>query len=91
MLTEEFGMAVQLEVLPSNKVVGREEIQNKVRKIMVDKEGHGIRDRVNELYSAEKAMCKGGSSYRALSELAKSFEARMQLQNKKAPLPITHE
>ena len=82
MLTEEFGMAVRLEVLPSNKVVGREEIQNKVRKIMVDKEGHGIRDRVNELkYSAEKALCKGGSSYRALSELAKSFEARMQLQN----------
>nr|POE48175.1 anthocyanidin 3-o-glucosyltransferase 5 [Quercus suber] len=80
MLTEEFGMAVRLEVLPSNKVVGREEIQNKVRKIMVDKEGHGIRDRVNELkYSAEKAMCKGGSSYRALSELAKSFEAHMQL------------
>ena len=73
-------------------MVGREEIQNKVRKIMVDKEGHGIRDRVNELkYIAEKAMCKGGSSYRALFELAKSFEARMQLQNKKAPLPITHE
>ena len=73
-------------------MVGREEIQNKVRKIMVDKEGHGIRDRVNELkYSAEKALCKGGSSYRALSELAKSFEAHMQLQNKKAPLPITYE
>ncbi|KAM4068857.1 hypothetical protein ACB094_12G044000 [Castanea mollissima] len=54
MLTEEFGMAVRLEVLPSKKVVGREEIQKKVRKIMVDNEGHGIRDRVNELkYSAE--------------------------------------
>ncbi|KAL4594878.1 hypothetical protein ACB092_12G051100 [Castanea dentata] len=92
MLTEEFGMAVRLEVLPSKKVVGREEIQKKVRKIMVDNEGHGIRDRVNELkYSAEEALCKGSSSYKALFELAKRFEARMQLQNKKAPLPITHE
>ncbi|XP_030934251.1 anthocyanidin 3-O-glucosyltransferase 5-like [Quercus lobata] len=92
MLTEEFGMAVRLEVLPSKKVVGREEIQKKVRKIMVDNEGHGIRDRVNELkYSAKEALCKGSSSYKALSELAKRFEARMQLQNKKAPSPITHE
>uniref|UniRef100_A0A2N9GU25 Glycosyltransferase n=1 Tax=Fagus sylvatica TaxID=28930 RepID=A0A2N9GU25_FAGSY len=78
MLTEEFGMAVRLEVLPSKNVVGREEIRKKVRKIMVDKEGHVIRDRVNELkYSAEKAMCKGGSSHKALSELAKICEARM--------------
>ncbi|XP_075653436.1 anthocyanidin 3-O-glucosyltransferase 5-like [Castanea sativa] len=82
MLTEEFGMAVRLQVLPSKKMVGREEIQKTVRKIIVDKEGHGIRDRVNELkYSAEKTSCKGGSSYNALSELAKGFEARMQLQN----------
>ncbi|KAK4586977.1 hypothetical protein RGQ29_023919 [Quercus rubra] len=91
-LIEEFGMAVRLEVLSSKKVVGREEIQKKVRKIMVDKERHGIKDKVNELkYSAEKALCKGGSSYEALSELAKSCEASMQLQNEKATLPRAHE
>ena len=91
-LIEEFGMAVRLEVLSSKKVVGREEIQKKVRKIMVDKERHGIKDKVNELkYSAEKALCKGGSSYEALSELAKSCEASMQPQNEKATLPRAHE
>jgi|UniRef100_A0A2N9HID9 coniferyl-alcohol glucosyltransferase len=78
MLTEELGMAVRLEVSSSKNVVVREEIRKKVRKIMVDKEGHVIRDRVNELkYSGEKALCKGGSSHKALSELAKICEARM--------------
>ena len=39
MLTEELGVAVGPEELPTKKMEGREEIEKMVRKIMVDKEG----------------------------------------------------
>ncbi|XP_059456436.1 anthocyanidin 3-O-glucosyltransferase 5-like [Corylus avellana] len=70
LLTEELGVAVRPKVLPSKKVVGRQEIEKMVRTIMQDKEGHAIRARVKELkHSAEKALSMGGSSFNALSEL----------------------
>ncbi|XP_059457606.1 anthocyanidin 3-O-glucosyltransferase 5-like [Corylus avellana] len=70
LLTEELGVAVRPKVLPSKKVVGRQEIEKMVRTIMQDKEGHAIRARVKELkHSAEKALSMDGSSFNALSEL----------------------
>lgn len=70
LLTEELGVAVRSEVPPWKKVVGREEIQRMVRKIMVEKDGFKIRDRVKELkLSGEKAFREGGSSYSALSQV----------------------
>ncbi|KAJ0098140.1 hypothetical protein Patl1_28875 [Pistacia atlantica] len=53
-------------------VVRREEIMMMVRRIMVDKEGHAIRDRAKELkHGAEKALSyEGGSTYNSLSLLA---------------------
>ncbi|GMN66242.1 hypothetical protein TIFTF001_035349 [Ficus carica] len=73
MLTEELGVAVGPEELPTKRVVAREEIEKMVRKIMVDKEGCEIRARVKEVKrSANKALSEeGGSSYVALSRFAK--------------------
>lgn len=73
LLTEELGVAVRPEALPSKKVVEREEIAKMVRKIMVDEQGFGIRAKVNELkQTAEKALSEGGSSRHALSKFAES-------------------
>jgi coniferyl-alcohol glucosyltransferase len=86
LLTEELGVAVRSKVLPSKKVVGRQEIEKMVRTIMEDKEGNAIRARVKELkQSAEKALSMGGSSFHALSELANQCEVRMQCQKAQAP------
>ena len=73
MLTEELGVAVGPEELPTKKVVGREEIEKMVRKILVDQEGNEIRGRVREIKdSANKALSEHcGSSYVALCRFAK--------------------
>ncbi|KAL6222462.1 hypothetical protein ACLB2K_005854 [Fragaria x ananassa] len=69
-LTEELGVAVRSEVPPWKKVVGREEIERMVRKIIVEKDGFKIKSRVKELkQSGEKALREGGSSYNALSQV----------------------
>ncbi|XP_056174833.1 anthocyanidin 3-O-glucosyltransferase 5-like [Syzygium oleosum] len=70
LLTEEIGVAVRPKVLPSKKIVGREEIEKLVRTVMVEKEGHTLRARVRELKSsAQKAVAEGGSSYGSLSKM----------------------
>ncbi|XP_030440934.2 anthocyanidin 3-O-glucosyltransferase 5-like [Syzygium oleosum] len=70
LLTEEIGVAVRPKVLPSKKIVGREEIKKLVRTVMVEKEGHTLRARVRELKSsAQKAVAEGGSSYGSLSKM----------------------
>ena len=77
MLTEELGVAVRSKVLPSKKMVGREEIKEMVRKIMVDKDGQAIRGRVKGLkLSAAKAWSVGGSSYNALSQISSGNERK---------------
>ncbi|KAF3439041.1 hypothetical protein FNV43_RR17316 [Rhamnella rubrinervis] len=73
LLTEELGVAVRPEALPSKKVVEREEIAKMVRMIMVDEQGFGIRAKVTELKQrAEKASSEGGSSHHVLSKFAKA-------------------
>ncbi|KAI9164688.1 hypothetical protein LWI28_000310 [Acer negundo] len=62
LLTEELGVAVRSEKLPSNRVVGREEIKSMVRRVMADEEeGKTIRRKVKEIKrSAERAQVEGG-------------------------------
>ncbi|KAM1174625.1 hypothetical protein ACFX13_027794 [Malus domestica] len=59
------------KVLPLKTVVGREEIEEMMRKIMVDKNGQAIRGRVKELkLNAAKGLSVGCSSYNALSQIS---------------------
>ncbi|EOA30496.1 hypothetical protein CARUB_v10013620mg [Capsella rubella] len=74
LLTEEIGVAVRTSELPSEKVIGREEVASLVRKIVAeeDEEGQKIRAKAEEVrVSSERAWTQGGSSHRALFEWAK--------------------
>ncbi|XVF61989.1 hypothetical protein PTKIN_Ptkin08bG0180200 [Pterospermum kingtungense] len=76
MLTEDLGIAVRPKVSPTEEIVGRVEIEKMVRKVMVGKEGHIMRERVKELNnSAEKTLSMGGSSYNSVSQVAKDLLA----------------
>ncbi|XP_027917076.1 anthocyanidin 3-O-glucosyltransferase 5-like [Vigna unguiculata] len=74
LVAEGLGLAVRPRVLPTKKVVRREEIAEMVREVIEGVEGvkgNRVRERVKELQkSAMKAVSKGGSSYVALSQLA---------------------
>ena len=64
-VTEDLGIAVRPEVLPTKSLVRREEIEKMVRRVMVDKE---LRNRVKELKKrGESALSKGGQSHNSLS------------------------
>ncbi|KAB2039907.1 hypothetical protein ES319_D02G043300v1 [Gossypium barbadense] len=77
LLTEEMGIAVRSETLPSKGIVGREETEKMVRKIFVDEGGRQMRARVKELkLSAEKAWSNGGSSYDALTKMVKHSQKK---------------
>ncbi|GLT79982.1 hypothetical protein SLA2020_514460 [Shorea laevis] len=79
MLTEELGMAFRPKASESSGIVEREEIEMMVRKIMVEEEGHRIRNRVKELKQrAHKAMEKGGSSYSSFSQFARECEISLK-------------
>ncbi|KAJ6740147.1 GLYCOSYLTRANSFERASE [Salix purpurea] len=77
LLTEELGVAVRPNILASEGVVGRKEIEMMIRTITVDKEATYIRNRVKKLKNiATKTLSEGGSSYNALSIVAKKLELR---------------
>ncbi|CAK9155287.1 unnamed protein product [Ilex paraguariensis] len=83
MLTEELGVAVRPEVLPTKKVVGREEIEKMVRTLMQYTEGKAMRDRVKELkHSAEKALSNEGSSYKSMAVVLEDCQRRVQSHKK---------
>lgn len=78
-LTEELGVAVRPEVLPTKEVVRREEIEEMVRSVMEFERGKGMRVRAKELkISGEKALSKGGSSYNSLCEVIKDSQLRLE-------------
>ncbi|KAF3677651.1 Anthocyanidin 3-O-glucosyltransferase 5 [Capsicum annuum] len=80
MLTEELGVAVRPEVLPTKKVVEREEIEQLVRSVMLNKEGKELllRENLKKLkMSAEKALSAGGSSHASMCEVLKDIEKRI--------------
>lgn len=69
MLAEELGVAVRPGVLPTKKVVGREEIEEMVKRLMQSEEGKAMRERVKKLKkSAENCLRHGGSSYNSMCE-----------------------
>lgn len=74
MLTEELGVAIRPMVLPTKKLVKREEIQEMVRILMHIKEEKGIRESVKKLkLSAENVLSEGGSSYNTMCEFVKNI------------------
>ncbi|KAK1587513.1 hypothetical protein Q3G72_018640 [Acer saccharum] len=78
MLTEELGVAVRSKEFLTNSIVEREEIERMVRRIIVDKEGDGMRSRVKDAqYSAHKALSIVGSSYNSLSKVAKKLRGKL--------------
>lgn len=79
LLAEELGVAVRPAVLPTKKVVHREEIARMVREVIPSRDesvkSNRVRERVKEVQrSAAKALSEGGSSYVALSHVAKTIE-----------------
>ncbi|KAG4987886.1 hypothetical protein JHK85_030869 [Glycine max] len=79
MLSEELGVAVRVAGEGGGGVVGREEIAELVRRVMVDKEGVGMRKKVKELkVSGEKALSKFGSSHHWLCQMNKDCQVHAQ-------------
>uniref|UniRef100_A0A2N9IAX6 Glycosyltransferase n=1 Tax=Fagus sylvatica TaxID=28930 RepID=A0A2N9IAX6_FAGSY len=90
MLTEELGVAVRPKIAPTKGIVAREEIEMMVRKVIIadNLEGKAIRTKVKELQnSGKKAWTEGGSSFNALSQLAKQWEMNSQAQRHKLKAP----
>ncbi|XP_073128095.1 anthocyanidin 3-O-glucosyltransferase 5-like [Henckelia pumila] len=74
LLVEELGVAVRPEVLPTKKVVGREEIERMVRTLMEHKDGEAMRDRAQQLKtSATKAT---NMSHQSMCKILSSIEAK---------------
>ena len=85
-LAEELRVAVRPKIAPTKGIVGREEIEMMVRKVMAEQEGKAMRARVKELKnSGKKAWNQDGSSFNALSQLVKQCEMNLQRQKVKAP------
>ncbi|XP_074294338.1 uncharacterized protein LOC141622179 [Silene latifolia] len=79
MLAEDLGIAIRPKVKPSKGIVTREEISNMVKYVM-GSEGIGLRRTVEDLkMSANQALNEGGSSYCALSKVAKDCEKKFDL------------
>ncbi|KAL7131837.1 hypothetical protein ABFS83_12G032200 [Erythranthe nasuta] len=69
-LAEEVEVAVRPGVLPTKAVVGREEIERMVRRIMEEREGVKMRENVKQLkMSGEESLKIGGSSYNFICEI----------------------
>ncbi|XP_019226945.1 PREDICTED: anthocyanidin 3-O-glucosyltransferase 5-like [Nicotiana attenuata] len=82
-LTEGLGVAVRPKVLPTKKVVEREEIKKLVRTVMQYREGKELRENVKKLkMSAEKALSVGGSSHNSMCEAIKDIEKRIHCYKK---------
>nr|QSB46684.1 glycosyltransferase [Rubia yunnanensis] len=82
MLAEELGVAIRPKVLPTKKVVEREEIEEMVRTLMEPKEENVIRAKVKQLkISGENAMEEGGSSYNMMSGFLKDVQMKLNPTN----------
>ncbi|XP_072959916.1 UDP-glycosyltransferase 88B1-like [Typha angustifolia] len=73
-MEEELGIGVGIEGY-ERAVVGAEEVERKIRWLMESEEGRRLRDRTARMKSAARAaMEEGGSSYRALKEVADKWK-----------------
>lgn len=81
MLTEELGVAVRPKVLPTQKVVGREEIGEMIRRVMEKEEGKVIRDKIRQLkVSGDKCLGNGGSSFNSMSAVLENVKMGLKLK-----------
>ncbi|XP_075498482.1 anthocyanidin 3-O-glucosyltransferase 5-like [Primulina tabacum] len=71
LLTEEIGVALRPEELPTRKVVGREEIEKLVRTLIQGEDGQVMRDKVKRLkISAANALSEiSGSSHKSMCQI----------------------
>ncbi|KAJ8544813.1 hypothetical protein K7X08_017396 [Anisodus acutangulus] len=77
MLTEELGVAIRPAILPTKKIVKRDEIQGTVRILMQTREVKDIREKAKKLkMSAENTLSEGGSSYNSICEFVKDIRTR---------------
>ncbi|XP_023759842.1 anthocyanidin 3-O-glucosyltransferase 5 [Lactuca sativa] len=80
MLTEELKVAVRPEVLPTKKVVGREEVEKMVRCLIDGEEGKAMTEKVKRLKeSAEEALSVNGSSYISSCKFVEDCWSRVHL------------
>ncbi|CAJ1978552.1 unnamed protein product [Sphenostylis stenocarpa] len=71
LVAEELGVAVRPRVLPTKKVVRREEIAEMVREVIIE---NRVGERMKEVQrSGMKASSEGGSSYVSLTQLARTI------------------
>ncbi|KAL7612257.1 hypothetical protein Lser_V15G07291 [Lactuca serriola] len=79
MLTEELKVAVRPEVLPTKKVVGREEVEKMVRCLIEGEEGKAMTEKVKRLKEgAEEALSVNGSSYISTCNFVDDCWSRIQ-------------
>ncbi|XP_076952553.1 anthocyanidin 3-O-glucosyltransferase 5-like [Bidens hawaiensis] len=79
MLTEELKVAVRPEVLPTKKVVGREEIKRMVVDLMEGERGNAMKTEMNRLKEgAKKAISENGSSYLSIFKFIEDCWSRIQ-------------
>ncbi|KAK6145805.1 hypothetical protein DH2020_019674 [Rehmannia glutinosa] len=77
LLAEEIGVALRLRVLSTKEVVGREEIETLVRRLMQHEEGRVMRDKVKHLkIRAVEGLKNDGSSYKSMCELLSDIALR---------------
>lgn len=71
LLTEELGVALRPEELPTRKVVGREEIEKLARTLIQGEDGQVMRDKVKRLkISAANALSEtSGSSHKSMCQI----------------------
>ncbi|KZV27736.1 anthocyanidin 3-O-glucosyltransferase 5-like [Dorcoceras hygrometricum] len=76
-LAEELQVAVRPEVLPTKKMVGRDEIEKMVRTLMEHKDGQAMRDRANQLRTGALNWIKeGGSSHQLMSQILTDIQTK---------------
>nr|DAD40654.1 TPA_asm: hypothetical protein HUJ06_014977 [Nelumbo nucifera] len=87
MLTEDWGMAIRTEHLPTKRLIGREEIGRLVQLVLGSGEGKALRSRARELQiSALRAMGDGGSVHNSLSQFVRDCEMSLERsQQEKTP------
>lgn len=83
MLVEDLKVAVRPEVMPTKKVVEREEIERMVRALVKGEEGKAMTNNVKRLKaSAEAAMSINGSSYISTCRFIQDCWSRVNLAKK---------
>ncbi|CDP02806.1 unnamed protein product [Coffea canephora] len=82
MLTEDLGVAVRPEVLPTKKMVEREEVEKMVRMVMQQKEGQEMRQKMKQLKSsADDGLSNRGSSFISMYNVLDEIRLNFRNQN----------